>query len=212
MAKQSKIDFRIFRRLLKFARPYSGLLILAFIGVVLLSVLGPLRPMIIGDMVQKYVIESKNSQLFLKWTLIVAGILLLEALLQFLSTYFSNLMAQSVIRDIRIKVFNHLSTFRMQFFDRSPVGGLVTRVVSDIEAISEVFSSGLIDILGDLLMLVVVLSLMFFTDWELSLLALIPIPILIFATRVFAKAMRKSFQQEGTAVHRLNSFVQERLT
>lgn len=214
MAKQSKIDFRIFRRLLKFAKPYLGLLILAFICTILLSVLGPLRPLIIGDMVQKYVVDPKtqNQELFLKWTLIVGGMLLFEALLQFFGVYFSNLMAQSVIRDIRIKVFNHLSTFRMQFFDRSAVGGLVTRVVSDIEAISEVFSSGLIDILGDLLMLIVVLILMFTSNWELSLLALIPIPILIFATRIFAKAMRKSFQQEGTAVHRLNSFVQERLT
>ncbi|WP_430404579.1 ABC transporter ATP-binding protein [Fluviicola sp.] len=214
MAKQSKIDFRIFRRLLKFAKPYSGFLILAFICTVLLSTIGPLRPMIIGNMVQKYVVEetTRSQPLFLTWTLIVAGILLLEALLQFLTAYFSNFMAQSVIRDIRIKVFNHLSTFRMQFFDRSPVGGLVTRVVSDIEAISEVFSSGLIDILGDLLMLVVVLVLMFASNWQLSLLVLIPIPILIFATRIFAKAMRKSFQQEGTAVHRLNSFVQERLT
>lgn len=212
MAKQSKIDFKIFKRLLKFAKPYSGLLILAFLCTVLLSVIGPLRPMIIGNTVQKYVVDSKEPELFLKWTLIVGGMLLFEALLQFTTTYFSNFMAQSVIRDIRVKIFNHLSTFRMQFFDRSPVGGLVTRVVSDIEAISEVFSSGLIDILGDLLMLIVVLILMFTSNWQLSLLALIPIPILIFATRVFAKAMRKSFQQEGTAVHRLNSFVQERLT
>lgn len=212
MAKQSKIDFKIFKRLLKFAKPYSGLLILAFLCTVLLSVIGPLRPMIIGNTVQKYVVDSKETELFLKWMLIVGGMLLFEALLQFTTTYFSNFMAQSVIRDIRVKIFNHLSTFRMQFFDRSPVGGLVTRVVSDIEAISEVFSSGLIDILGDLLMLIVVLILMFTSNWQLSLLALIPIPILIFATRVFAKAMRKSFQQEGTAVHRLNSFVQERLT
>ena len=212
MAKQSKIDFKIFKRLLKFAKPYSGLLILAFLCTVLLSVIGPLRPMIIGNTVQKYVVDSKETELFLKWMLIVGGMLLFEALLQFTTTYFSNFMAQSVIRDIRVKIFNHLSTFRMQFFDRSPVGGLVTRVVSDIEAISGVFSSGLIDILGDLLMLIVVLILMFTSNWQLSLLALIPIPILIFATRVFAKAMRKSFQQEGTAVHRLNSFVQERLT
>ena len=212
MAKQSKIDFKIFKRLLKFAKPYSGLLILAFLCTVLLSVIGPLRPMIIGNTVQKYVVDSKETELFLKCMLIVGGILIFESLLQFTTTYFSNFMAQSVIRDIRVKIFNHLSTFRMQFFDRSPVGGLVTRVVSDIEAISEVFSSGLIDILGDLLMLIVVLILMFTSNWQLSLLALIPIPILIFATRVFAKAMRKSFQQEGTAVHRLNSFVQERLT
>lgn len=214
MAKQSKIDFKIFSRLLQFAKPYRSLLILAFVCTILLALIAPLRPMFIGNMVQKYVVDetTRSGDLFLTWTLIIAGMLLFEALLQFLSTYFSNLMAQSIIRDIRIKVFDHLTTFRMKFFDRSPVGGLVTRVVSDIEAISEVFSSGLIDILGDLLMLVVILILMFLSNWELSLLALIPIPILIFATRIFARAMRKSFQQEGSAVHRLNSFVQERLT
>lgn len=214
MAKQSKIDFKIFSRLLQFAKPYRSLLILAFVCTILLALIAPLRPMFIGNMVQKYVVDetTRSGDLFLTWTLIIAGMLLFEALLQFLSTYFSNLMAQSIIRDIRIKIFDHLTTFRMKFFDRSPVGGLVTRVVSDIEAISEVFSSGLIDILGDLLMLVVILVLMFLSNWELSLLALIPIPILIFATRIFARAMRKSFQQEGSAVHRLNSFVQERLT
>lgn len=214
MAKQSKIDFNIFSKLLRFAKPYRGLLILAFACTILLALIAPLRPMFIGNMVQKYVVDetTRSGDLFLMWTLIIAGMLLFEAMLQFMSTYFSNLMAQSIIRDIRIKVFDHLTTFRMKFFDRSPVGGLVTRVVSDIEAISEVFSSGLIDILGDLLMLVVILILMFLSNWELSLLALIPIPILIIATRIFARAMRKSFQQEGSAVHRLNSFVQERLT
>jgi ATP-binding cassette subfamily B protein len=132
--------------------------------------------------------------------------------LQFLTTYFSNLLAQSVIRDIRKKVFAHITSFRMRYFDKNPVGGLVTRVVSDIEAISDVFSSGLIDILGDLLMLIIILIFMFLDNWKLSLLALIPVPILIFSTRIFAKAMRQSFQLEGSAVHRLNSFVQERLT
>ena len=97
MAKQSKIDFKIFKRLLKFAKPYSGLLILAFLCTVLLSVIGPLRPMIIGNTVQKYVVDSKETELFLKWMLIVGGMLLFEALLQFTTTYFSNFMAQSVI-------------------------------------------------------------------------------------------------------------------
>jgi ATP-binding cassette, subfamily B, multidrug efflux pump len=108
MAKQSKIDFRIFKRLLKFAKPYSGLLILALLCTILLSIIGPLRPMIIGNTIQKYVVDTKNPSLFLQWILIVAGILLVEALLQFMTTYFSNFMAQSVIRDIRVKVFNNL--------------------------------------------------------------------------------------------------------
>jgi ATP-binding cassette, subfamily B, multidrug efflux pump len=100
----------------------------------------------------------------------------------------------------------------MQYFDKTPIGTLVTRVISDIGAISEVFSSGLIDILGDLLMLIVVVTFMFIMNWQLSLMVLIPIPLLLIATKIFAKAMRKSFQQEGIQVNRLNTFVQERIT
>jgi ATP-binding cassette subfamily B multidrug efflux pump len=214
MSKQSKLDTQVFKRLMKFAWPYKRLVIISFFCTILLAVVSPYRPKLIGDIVQKYIAseESRNVNLFFFWTMIVLGMLFLEAILQFLTTYFSNLLAQSVIRDIRKKVFAHITSFRMRYFDKNPVGGLVTRVVSDIEAISDVFSSGLIDILGDLLMLIIILIFMFLDNWKLSLLALIPVPILIFSTRIFAKAMRQSFQLEGSAVHRLNSFVQERLT
>lgn len=214
MSKQSKLDTQVFKRLMKFAWPYKSLVIISFFCTILLAVVSPYRPKLIGDIVQKYIVseESRNVNLFFFWTMIVLGMLFLEAILQFLTTYFSNLLAQSVIRDIRKKVFAHITSFRMRYFDKNPVGGLVTRVVSDIEAISDVFSSGLIDILGDLLMLIIILIFMFLDNWKLSLLALIPVPILIFSTRIFAKAMRQSFQLEGSAVHRLNSFVQERLT
>jgi ATP-binding cassette subfamily B protein len=214
MSKQSKLDTQVFKRLMKFAWPYKRLVIISFFCTILLAVVSPYRPKLIGDIVQKYIVseDSRNVNLFFFWTMIVLGMLFLEAILQFLTTYFSNLLAQSVIRDIRKKVFAHITSFRMRYFDKNPVGGLVTRVVSDIEAISDVFSSGLIDILGDLLMLIIILIFMFLDNWKLSLLALIPVPILIFSTRIFAKAMRQSFQLEGSAVHRLNSFVQERLT
>ncbi len=212
MSKQSKLDSRIFVRLLSFARPYRSLLVLSFLCTIVLAFISPLRPKLIGEIVQKYVINSQNTDAYLHWILLLFGLLLMEGVLQFLSTLFSNLLAQSIIRDIRVKVFNHMTTFRMRYFDKTPVGSLVTRVVSDIEAISEVFSSGLIDIIGDLMMLTIILVFMFFESWQLSLLALLPVPILIVATRIFARAMRKSFQQESSAVNRLNSFVQERIT
>jgi ATP-binding cassette subfamily B protein len=138
--------------------------------------------------------------------------LLLEAILQFASSYFANLLAQSIIRDIRQKLFGHILAFRMRYFDKTPIGALVTRVVSDLEAITEVFSSGLMDIAGDLLSLIVIISVMFFMNWELSLMTIIPIPLLIIATRIFARAMRNSYQLERQQVTKLNTFVQERLT
>lgn len=212
MAKQGKFDLRILKRLLRFAKPYRKLVLVAFFCTFLLAIVSPLRPKVIGYMINKLAIEDRNASLFLNFALLVAGMLLFEALLQFGSTYFSNLMAQSVVRDIRTKLFAHISTFRMQFFDRTPVGSLVTRVVSDIEAISETFSSGIVDIMGDMLMLFFILILMFVDDWQLAIVSIIPIPILILATRIFAKSMRKAFQKEGSAVTRLNTFVQENIT
>jgi ATP-binding cassette subfamily B protein len=163
-------------------------------------------------MVSKYVIESQDGNQLFFWTSIVVGMLVCEGILQFTGSYLSNLLAQSVIKDLREKLFGHVLSFRMRYFDKTPVGALVTRVVSDLEAVTEVFSSGLIDIAGDLIALLFVMSLMFFTNWELSLMTILPIPILLFATRIFARAMRKSFQLERQEVTRLNTFVQERIT
>ncbi|MDH4471762.1 MAG: ABC transporter ATP-binding protein [Fluviicola sp.] len=212
MASQTKMDTRIFSRLLKFTKPYRGKLIFAFLCALTLALLSPMRPLLIVYILNKYVLETQNGSQFALWLLLVFGMLIVEAFLQFSATYFSNLLAQSVIRDIRVKVFSHITTFRMRYFDKTPVGNLVTRVVSDIEAISEVFSSGLIDIISDLLMLVVIIVVMFIINWQLTALALIPALVLIYATRVFARAMRKSFQQESIQVNRLNTFVQERIT
>jgi ATP-binding cassette subfamily B protein len=177
-----------------------------------LALVGPARPAIIIDMVTQYIDKSQDHTMLLKWTLILLGMLLLEGILQFANSYFSNLLAQSVIRDLRKKLMGHILSFRMRYFDGTPIGALVTRVVSDLEAISEVFSSGLMDLAGDVLSLIVVLIWMFSLNWELALMTLIPIPLLLIATRIFAKAMRKSFQLERTQVTKLNNFVQERIS
>ncbi len=212
MSQKSKFNKNNYKRLLGFGKPYIRLAVFGLFCTLCLSVLGALRPMFIGNAVQDNIISHQNPKGFLFWILLIFGMLLLEAVLQFFNAFLSNLFAQSVVRDIRIKVFNHFGSFRMKYFDKTPVGNLVTRVVSDIEAISEVFSSGLIDIIGDFLVLIFVLTMMIFVNWKLTLLALLPIPILIFATRIFAKAMKKSFQMESSAVASLNTFVQERLT
>ncbi len=212
MASQAKLDLKVFKRLIFFVKSYRKILIFSLLCTLTLSALTPLRPMIIGSMVNDYIIDSQNGSALLNWTIILLVLLLFEGLFQFMNAYFSNLLAQSVIRDIRKRLFKHLVTFRMKYFDKTPIGNLVTRLVSDIEAISEVFSSGLIDVLGDILMLVVVITLMFFTNWQLSLMVLIPIPLLLIATRIFAKAMRRAFQEERLQVTRLNTFVQEHIT
>lgn len=212
MSKQSKIDFKVFRRLVKYVRPYRRFLVIAFSCTIILSMLTPARPYLIGMVVRQFIMDHQDASALLNWILILFGMLVLEGVFQFVGTFFSNLLAQSVIRDVRHRLFGHLMTFKMNYFDQTPIGTLVTRVVSDIEAISEVFSSGLIDVLGDLVMLLVVVVWMLIINWQLALMTLIPIPLLILATRLFARAMRNSFQLESTQVNKLNTFVQERLT
>jgi ATP-binding cassette subfamily B protein len=163
-------------------------------------------------MVNKYIVQGQDGELLLFWSGIVAAMLLGEAALQFANSYFSNLLAQSVINDIRQKLFGHMLSFRMRYFDKTPIGSLVTRVVSDLEAITEVFSAGLMEIAGDLLSLIAVISMMLATNWQLTLMTVVPIPLLILATRIFARAMRSSFQLERVQVNKLNTFVQEHLT
>lgn len=212
MSPQKKINIQIFFRLIRYAKAYRGYYVLAILSTLVLAVLSPYRVKLIGEVIDKYISSSQNGKMLLIWILVIIGMLLAETLLQFLSAFYSNLLAQSVIYDIRIKLFRRISSFRMKFFDKHPIGNIVTRLISDLEAITEVFSSGLMSILGDLLMLIVTIFMMFYTDWELSFYVLLPIPLLIIGTRIFARAMRKSFQQESQQVSKLNAFVQERIT
>ncbi len=212
MSKESKVNYSIFKRLVKFAKPYKSFFFIAFFCVILIALSSVLRPLLIADMVQDYIVQNQNSKALLFWTLFIIGMLAFEAVLQFTSSYFSNLLAQSIISDMRKKLFAHITSFRMRYFDKTPIGALVTRVVSDMEAISEVFSTGLVDILGDVLTLIAVVFTMFFVNWHLTILVLIPIPLLLIATRVFARSMNDSFLQERLQVTRLNTFVQERIT
>ena len=212
MGKETKLDFGIFRRLTLFVKNYKKLLLLSFFCTLVLSLLTPFRPKLIGIMVDKYIISGQDEKELFNWTGLILLVLLFEGIFQFLNAFSSNLLAQSIIRDIRQRLYNHMQSFKMKYFDETPIGSLVTRLVSDIEAIAEVFSSGFIDILGDLLMLIVVVAIMVITNWKLTLLTLIPIPLLIIATRIFANAMKKSFQQERLQVTRLSTFVQEHIT
>jgi ATP-binding cassette subfamily B multidrug efflux pump len=212
MSEEGRVNYSIFKRLITYAKPYKKFFFIALTCVLLIAASSVFRPLLIADMVQNYIIENQDGNALLFWSTVVIGMLLFEAIFQFTSSYFSNLLAQNIIADMRKKLFAHITTFRMKYFDRTPIGSLVTRVVADMEAISEVFSTGLVDVLGDIVTLVAVVLAMFYVDWNLTLLVLIPIPLLILATKIFARSMNKSFQQERLQVTRLNNFVQERIS
>lgn len=201
----------LFGRVMTFARPYMRIFYLALFLTILLAALGVARPWLIGKAIDVYVINDDPKGL-LYLTLLVIGILLLEAVAQFYQTYYSNWIGQSVTIDLRSKVFSHVTGFNLKYFDKTAVGTVVTRCISDIETISDIFSQGLLNILGELLKLIVVVAVMFAISWQLTLYSLVPIPFLIVVMVVFKNAIKKAFQQVRTQVQRLNAFVQEHIT
>lgn len=230
MSEKSKFDFTLLKRLIGYLKTYAGLSLLALLATLILAVLGIAGPYLIGEMINRFVTQGDfepvkfqwiidliapseaTSDQLLGWTIVILILLFVEGLLTFLTTLFGALLGQSIVKDMRVRLFKHLNSFKLKYFDNTPNGVVVTRMVSDIEAVSEVFSTGLITIIGDLVKLIAILALMFWMDWKLSLITLLPIPILIICTRIFARAMKKSFQKERLQVTKLNTFVQEHIS
>ena len=204
-------DLNILKRIFRFTKPYRRGFYISVGLTLLLAVLGPLRPMLVQYTVDTY-ISRFDGQGLLYMSLILVGLLLAQSAVQYFHTYLTNWIGQAVIRDLRIELFRHILRLRLKFFDRTPIGTLVTRSISDMETIADIFSEGLIVIIGDLLQLVVIVVFMFAIDWKLSLISLSTIPILLFATRFFQKGIRDSFRDVRTQVAALNSFVQVHLT
>ena len=204
-------DFKLFRRLLGHSKPYNGTLIGALILTISGSGLMLWRFNLIYSMVLVHV-KNQDFQGLGETALIIVASLVVEALIQFLVTNMTNLVGQNVIRDLRIKLFGKISRFRLKYYDNNPIGRLVTRAISDIETIAEVFSQGIITISSDLLKLFGVIGMMFFYDWQLALAALAPIPILLWATVIFKKSIKVAFNDVRNEVANLNTFTQEHIT
>lgn len=204
-------EMSLLKRVLGFVKPYQLIFYLTFILTVSSAIVGVVRPMLMGKAIDVYVLQNDAHGL-LMITLVVIGLLILEAIIQFYQSYYANWLGQNVTIDLRSRLFRHITAFKLRYFDRTAIGQLVTRVVSDIETVADIFSQGILIILGDLLKLIVVVVVMFVYNWKLTLVVLIPIPLLLWATNIFKNAIKKSFQQVRTQVGVLNSFVQEHLT
>lgn len=204
-------DVSLLRRLLVYTKPYRAVFFIAMFSALMLTVFGVTRPILIGDTIDTYM-KNFDPQGLWVFVALIFGVLIVEVLGQFAFIYFANLLGQSVIKDIRIKLFEKLLSFKMQYFDRASVGRLVTRSVSDIETISSIFSDGLFTILSDLLKMLAVLGVMIYYDYGLTLIVLAVMPFVLYATRLFQKAMKKAFNEVRNQVANLNSFVQERIT
>jgi len=204
-------DLNLLKKVLQYSKPYKRIFILTILSTILLAILSPLRPWLIQYTIDNYVTIPNPNQL-LKMVLLMIAILIIESIVQFFNTYYTNWLGQNIIKDLRINLFRHVINFRLKYFDNTPIGTLITRIISDIEAIADIFSEGLIVILGDLLKISAVIAVMFYDDIKLSVISLSVLPLLFLVTSWFQKAIKKTFQDVRNQIAKLNAFVQEHIT
>lgn len=205
------IDFKVLSRIMKFVMPYKGKFYTLVFLTFAIGILSPLRPMLIQRALDKNVAVGDYDGMV--WMMmILLGLLFIQSIAQYIHTYLSGWMGQQVIRDIRTKLYEHLVRLRLRFFDKTPIGRLVTRTISDVGTLSDVFSEGLAAMVSDLLQLVFILAFMFYEDWRLALLSLATIPLMLISTYIFKEKIKVAFNDVRNAVANLNTFVQEHIT
>jgi ATP-binding cassette subfamily B multidrug efflux pump len=209
--RKKLLDFTILKRVFAFTAPYKKKLYLSIFLSILLAVISPLRPFLIQYTVNNF-IKDKDIYWLILITVIQIGMLLIETAMRFYFGFLTSWLGQTVVKDMRVKVYKKILNFNLSQFDKTPIGTLTTRTINDIESINDIFSDGLIPIISDLLSIVSILLFMFFVDWRLTLISLAPFPILIIATYFFKETVNKSFIKVRNAVAALNAFVQEHIT
>jgi ATP-binding cassette subfamily B protein len=208
--KKKSFSFAHLRRVLEYARPYKKRTYIAIALAILLAVMAPVRPWLIQITVNDY-IQNHLTEMLIRITIFQVGLICVETLFRFIFSYYASWLGQKVVKDLRVSIFDKILHLNLRQFDKNPIGTLTTRTINDIETISDIFSEGLIPILADLLTIVTVLGFMFFINWQLTLICLIPFPILLIGTYYFKESVNKSFRQVRNAVAALNAFVQEHI-
>ena len=204
-------DLAILRRLYTFVKPYQTRFY-GLIAIILLSAcLAPLSPLLIRYTIDNVIAMGDYNRLTIMLVLLMS-VLVVQAIVQFSNTYLSGWLGQYVIHDVRVQLYQKILQLRLKFFDNTPIGRLVTRSISDVETLADVFSEGMAAIAGDMLQLILIIGVMFYTDWRLAAISLSTIPLMLFSTYVFKEKIKKSFNEVRTAVANLNSFVQEHIT
>lgn len=205
------IDWKLLMRVMHYVKPYRRTFYIALFLTIFLAAVAIVQPILVQKTVDDYILKDNYSGLVMMVELMI-GTLLIQTIAQYYQTYITNWLGESVIRDLRIHIFNHITSLRLKYFDRTPIGVLITRTVSDLETIADIFSEGLISIMGDMLVVIAVIGLMLYFDWRLALITLIPMPFLFASTYVFKEAIKSSFQEVRTQVAHLNTFLAEHIS
>lgn len=211
MSKEKKFDYRLLRRIIGLASPYRKLFLFCGLLAVILAPLAAVRPLLIQKMVDEHIFHYDITGMT-QLTIVLVVLLLIESFLVYAFSFSTNLLGQSVIRDLRVRVFRHITRLNLSYFDKTPIGTSTTRTINDIETINSVFAEGIITIIADLLTLIVVLAIMLVTSWKLTLVCMTVLPFLVIASYIFKEKINVSFQRVRTEVARMNAFLQERIT
>ena len=209
--KEQVLDVNLFKRLTVYIKPYKGVFFGVLIAVILLAIFTAAIPYITQQAIDQNIAQQKEQD-FLYYIIAMLVLLLFQTVCQLLFIYYAGWLGQSVVKDVRVKLFNHILGFKMKYYDNSSVGVLITRAVTDMERIADIFGEGLFMIFRDLLTMLVVSSVMVYMNWKLSFIVFLMLPLVLYATRLFQKYMKRAFEEVRTEVSNLNSFVQERLT
>ena len=209
--KENIFDFVLFKRLFKFIKPYKLIFGSVLVTVLLSAVLSAIKPKILQLAIDEN-IATQTVEGFLHYVFLMAVILIALVFFQLLFIYYASWLGQNVVKDIRVKLFDHMLGFKMKYYDNSSVGVLITRAVTDMERIADIFGQGLFMIFKDLLTMFVVSAFMVYMNWKLSFIVFLMLPLVLYATKIFQKYMKKAFEEVRTEVSNLNSFVQERIT
>ena len=205
------LDWKLLGRVMKYVKPYRLTFIISAFLTVFIAANAIVQPILIQKTLDNYILKSDyNGMMFMVELMFLQ--LFIQTIAQYYQTYLTNSLGQSVIRDLRIDIFNHITSLRLKYFDHTPIGMLITRTVSDLETIADIFSEGLISIMGDMLLVVAVIGIMLYQDWKLALITLIPMPLLVLSTYIFKEAIKSSFQEVRTQVAHLNTFLAEHIS
>jgi len=209
--KENILNIYLFKRLLTFVSPYYYIFILSLLSVFGLAIFGALRPVVLEKVLDENISQGLSDG-FLQLIFLMAVLLLFEVISNYLFIYFAGLLGQSVVKDIRVLLYNHIINFKMKYYDKSSVGVLITRSVTDMERIADIFGQGLFMIFSDVLKMLIVGIVMIIMNWELSIIVFLTLPLILFATKIFQRYMKAAFEEVRSEVSKLNSFVQERVT
>ena len=209
--KENILNIYLFKRLLTFVSPYYYIFISSLFSVFGLAIFGALRPVVLEKVLDENISQGLSDG-FLQLIFLMAGLLLFEVISNYLFIYFAGLLGQSVVKDIRVLLYNHIINFKMKYYDKSSVGVLITRSVTDMERIADIFGQGLFMIFSDILKMLIVGIVMIVMNWELSIIVFLTLPLILFATKIFQRYMKVAFEEVRSEVSNLNSFVQERVT